>query len=120
AVYRNRSGGRERGSACSASRLDRLNELQLAALDVVDTVVSQRGVAVLVDVVLAENAVATLRVIEELLAPRLAVVGLVANGLQRVQRQLHRLVAVDGIRVRLRDAVLPLEVVEKLRRLLGA
>src|SRR4051794_16309640 len=67
---------RERSAAL---RLDCLHELELTALDVVQAVVSQRRVAVLVDVVLAENAVATLRVIEELLAHRLAVIGLVAG-----------------------------------------
>src|SRR5215216_327601 len=104
------------GSA--ALGLDRLHELQLTVLDLVETVVRQRGVAVLVDVVRTENAVATLGVLQQLLPHRLTVVGLVASALQRVERQLHGLVAVDGIRVRLIDAVLRLERVEELLRLL--
>src|SRR5215210_7091490 len=107
-------------AASAALGLDRLHELQLTVLDLVETVVRQRGVAVLVDVVRAENAVATLRVLQELLAHRLTVVGLAASGLQRVERQLHGLVAVDGVRVRLVRAVLRAEVVEELLRLLDA
>src|SRR5215212_10267580 len=77
------------GSA--ALGLDRLHELQLSGLDRVETVVGQRGVTVLVDVVRPQDAVAALRVLEKLLPDGLTVVGLVASGLKRVQGELHRL-----------------------------
>src|SRR5215212_8323679 len=108
------------GEGSAAPGLNRLHELELTGLDVVETVVGKRGVAVLVDVVLAQNAVATLRVLEELLAHRLAVIGLVADRLQRIEGQLHGLVAVDGIRVRLVHVVRRLEVAEELRSRLDA
>src|SRR4029079_792762 len=108
---------RERSAAL---RLNCLHELELTVPDVVETVVAERGVAVLVDVVLAQNAVATLRVLEELLAHRLAVIGLVAYCLQRVEGQLHGLLAVYGIRVRLVHVVRRLEVAEELRSRLDA
>src|SRR5215210_8307952 len=108
------------GEGSAALCLDRLHELQLAVLDVVKTVGGQRGVAVLVDVVRTENAVTALRVLEQLRPDGLTVVGLVASGLERVEGQLHGLVAVDGVRVRLVHAVLRLEVLEELRGFLDA
>src|SRR4051812_42845932 len=96
--------GRARGPArlpgrrsARRRRLDRLVELQLAALDLVQTVVGERGVAILVDGVRAEHALAVLRVedgLEDLL------LGAVARALDRVQGEVHRLVAVDGVRLR--------------------
>src|SRR5215216_2182341 len=78
--------------------LDDLLERRLTVLDGVQAVVGERSVAVLVDGVHAQGRLAVLDVLEQLLADRLPVVGLVANRLEGVQRQRHRLVAVDGVR----------------------
>src|SRR4051794_32571911 len=75
-------------------RLDRLVELQLAVLDLVDAVVGERGVAVLVDRVGAEDAVAVLGVEQRLLDVFLRAV---AGALDRVQREAHGLIAVDRV-----------------------
>src|SRR5215210_6960639 len=99
-----------RKEACLVGRcLDGLVELQLATLDRVDAVVRQRGVAVLVERVRAEHALAVLG-LEERLEDVLLLAG--AGALDRVQRQAHGLVAVDGVRVRVLVAVLLLEVRE--------
>src|SRR4051812_1285257 len=91
----------------AALRLDHLVERQLPARDLVDPVVGQAGVAVLVDRVGAEDAVAILRSEDRIndgllreVAPTLACT------LDRVKHQGHRLVAVDGVRVRRCDVVL--------------
>src|SRR3954464_239687 len=92
-------------------RLEDLVEDQLAVLDDVRAVVRQRGVAVLVDRVLAEDRIAVLD-LEERVDDGLAVVALVAGVLDREQRDLHRLVAVDRVRLGVL-AVLLLERVEE-------
>src|SRR3954465_6866673 len=79
-------------------RLQDLAEDELAALHDVRAVVRQRGVAVLVDRVAAEDGVAVLDLVERV-DHRLAVVALVARVLDRQQRDLHRLVAVDRVRL---------------------
>src|SRR3954447_7712128 len=75
--------------------LDDLVEHQLATLDLVSAVIGERGVAVGVDRVLAENRVTVLD-LEELIDDGLAVVALVARVLDGEQSDLHRLVAIDG------------------------
>src|SRR5215210_3398686 len=106
----------QRQEACLVGRcLDGLVELQLATLDRVDAVVRQRRVAVLVERVRAEHALAVLR-LEDRLEHVLLLAG--AGALDRVQRQAHGLVAVDGVRVRGLVAVLLLEVGEELLALL--
>src|SRR5215208_4419294 len=97
--------------------LDHLRERRLSVLDGVEAVVGQRRVSVLVDGVGAQHAVAVLGVVDQLLRDRCAVVGLTANGLQRGQSEAHRLVAVDGVRVRRLVVVGRVEVLEELDRL---
>src|SRR6201990_711841 len=65
-----------------ALRLEDLVEHQLAGLDLVRSVVGERGVAVLVDRVLAEDRVAVLD-LEELIDDGLAVGALATGGLNR-------------------------------------
>src|SRR4051812_2633381 len=88
------SSGLQLPLAAGGLSLDDLVEDELAALDSGSAVVRQRGVAVLVDVVLAEHRVAPLR-LEERVDDGLAVVALVARALDRVEDDAHRLVAVD-------------------------
>src|SRR5688572_24485214 len=95
--------------------LDGLVERQLATLDRVDAVVREGRVTVLVDGVGTEHARAILR-LEDRLEHVLLRAG--AGALDRVQRQAHGLVAVDGVRVRVLLAVLLLEVGEELLALL--
>src|SRR4051794_28957296 len=103
-----------RAGSGGALRLEDLVEYQLAALDAVGAVVGQRGVAVLVDRVLPEDRVAVLD-LEEGVDDRLAVVALVAGVLDRQQGDLHRLVAVDRVRLGVR-AVLGLVGLEEVLR----
>src|SRR5215213_4599756 len=84
-------------------RLDHLVEHQLAALGLVSAVVAQRGVAVLVDVVGPQRALAALRG-EERVDHGLPIVAALGD---RVAHDRHRLVAVYGVRV---DLVLGLTV----------
>src|SRR3954453_8977216 len=94
-----------------AAGLDGLIEAERSVLDLVRAVVGQRRVAVLVDRVGAEHALAVLGGEQ-----RLEHVGLVAGlgALDRVQGQVHRLVAVDRVRAGLDLAVLLFERVEEL------
>src|SRR3954451_23511767 len=94
--------------------LDHLVERQRAALDLVHAVVGDRRVAGAVDAVGAEDALAVLRV-EDLLEHLVTVVPLAARLLDRVEDERHRLVAVDGVRIRVRVArIRLLEVREEL------
>src|SRR4051794_27228893 len=70
--------------------LDRLVELQLAVFDAICAVIGERRVAVLVDRVGAEHALAVLGLKEGLLDAFLGAVG----ALDRVQREAHGLIAV--------------------------
>ncbi len=100
------------GAGLLGLRLDDLVEHQLPALGGVSAVVAQRGVAVSVDVVRAQRALAALRV-EEGVDDRLPVVATLRD---RVADHGHRLVAVHGVRVDLvlRLAVLGLVVLVEL------
>src|SRR4051812_14334399 len=94
--------------------LDDLVERQLAAIDLLYAVVGQAGVAVLVDRVGAEDAVPVLR-LEYLVHDSLpGEIALLARTLDRVEHQRHRLVAVDGVRVRRGHVVLGAVVLEEL------
>src|ERR1700754_4310106 len=88
------------GSAARVG-LDDLVERQLAVLDLVQTVIGERGVAVLVDVVRAEHRLTALGRVH-LVDDGLALVALVAGLLYGVQDELHRLVPVDGVRLGVR------------------
>src|SRR5437764_14645686 len=79
--------------------VDHLVEDDNAVTHLVEAVVGQRRVAVLVDAVGAQDALAVLR-LEHLVDDRLAVVAVHAGALDRVEHELHRLVAVDRVRVR--------------------
>src|SRR3981189_818794 len=81
--------------------LDHLVEDELAALDAVSAVVRQRGVAVLVDRVLAEDRTAVLD-LEERVDDGLLVVALVTGVLDRLEGDAHRLVPVDRVRLGVR------------------
>src|SRR4051794_28138230 len=78
----------------SGLRLDRLVERQLAVVDLVDAVVREGRIAVLVDRVGAEHALAILRG-EQRLEDLLLVAR--ACALDGVEREVHRLVAVDRV-----------------------
>src|SRR5215208_5700848 len=103
-----RSGVR---SGALALCLDRLVERQLSTLDGIGAVVRERGVAVLVDRVRAEHALAVLRG-EDLLEDLRLVVR--ARALDGVDEQAHRLVAVDRVRIGVLLTVLGRELVEEL------
>src|SRR3954470_14254922 len=92
-------------------RLDRLVELQLAVVDAVGAVIGERRVAVLVDRVVAEHALAVLGREEGLLD-----IGLLPGlgTLDGVEGQLHRLIAVERVRIRVLHAVLLGERLEEL------
>src|SRR4051794_30973276 len=114
---------RPRGGAGPAERtgcvlavlcLDDLVERQLAGVDLVDPVVGQAGVAVLVDRVGAENAIPVLRLENRVHDSLPGEIALVARTLDRVEHQGHRLVAVDGVRVRRGHVVLGAVVLEEL------
>src|SRR5215218_1208797 len=101
-----------RAGALVGRRLDHLVEHQLPALGLVSAVVAQRGVAVLVDVVRPQRALAALGG-EERVDHGGAVVAALGDA---VADDAHRLVAVDGVRVdiALRLAVLGLVVLVEL------
>src|SRR3954462_12017250 len=113
---RRRRPGREAPAGSSlrplALGLDDLVEDELAALDAVPAVVRQGGVAVLVDRVLAQDRLTVLD-LEEGVDDRLAVVALVTGVLDRLQRDAHRLVPVDRVRLGIR-AVLRLVLLEEV------
>src|SRR3954454_8951652 len=94
--------------------LDDLVERQLAVIDLVDAVIGQAGIAVLVDRVGAENAVPVLRLEDGVHDSLPGEIALVTRTLDRVEHQGHRLVAVDGIRVRRGHVVLGAVVLEEL------
>src|SRR5437764_1188706 len=97
-------------------RLDHLVEHQLAADDLVQTVVGQRGVAVRVDRVRSEHRRAVLRrqqLLVRALTRHLAAVG-VGIALDRAEDQRHRLVAVDGIWIGLARLVRRLVIGDEL------
>src|SRR5215217_3130343 len=121
----NSTGVNQRGGAgpsarplCSSCRrrlllgLDGALERQLPACDLVDAVVGERGVAVVVDAVLAEDAVGPVRR-EDLLQHLVAIVALVAGALDGVEDHAHRLVSEDGVRVRVGHSVCLLVEVEE-------
>src|SRR3954466_2363015 len=99
--------------------VDRAGERQLAADDLVDPVLRDRRVALGIDAVGAEHALAVLRLEErvddvgtgDVLRP------VRARLLDRVEQQLRRLVAVDGVRIGRATAVLLLVLLEELRAL---
>src|SRR3954451_24645457 len=102
-------------------------ERRKSLLDHVQAVIGESGVAVLVDAVGADHALAVLRGqdrVHDGLAGRLDVTAeLRLRALQRVQAEGHRLVSVDGVRVDGLGLVLRLEAVDdlgRLRELLGA
>src|SRR5689334_2219873 len=90
-----------------------LVELDLTVVDRVEAVVSVRRIAVLIDAVGAEDALAVLGR-EQLLDHGLAIVALVAGALDRVEGKAHRLEAVQRVRVRVLVAVRGLVVLEEL------
>src|SRR3954454_4240732 len=94
--------------------LDDLVERQLAGVDLVDPVVGQAGIAVLVDRVGAENAIPVLRLENRVHDSLPGEIALVARTLDRVEHQGHRLVAVNGVRVRRGHVVLSAVVLEEL------
>src|SRR5215210_3440061 len=94
--------------------LDDLGEGRLAVLDHVQAVIGERRVAVLVERVLTKHALTVLGLVYELLGHRSPVIRLVPGGLQGVESELHRLVAVDGVGVRVLVVVLLVEVREEL------
>src|SRR5690349_1161628 len=90
-----------------------LVELDLTVVDRVEAVVSVRRIAVLIDAVGAEDALAVLGR-EQLLDHSLTIVALVAGAVDRVEGKAHRLVAVQRVRVRVLVAVCGLVVLEEL------
>src|SRR6476659_6890692 len=95
-------------------RLDDLVEDELAADDAISSVIRQRGVATTVDRVLAEHRVAVLD-LEERVDDGLLVVALVPGVLDGQQGDLHRLVAVDRVGLRVLAELL-LERLEEVLR----
>src|SRR5215218_1129813 len=95
-------------------RLDLLGVRRLSVLDDVQAVVRQRRVAVGIDRVGAEHALAILRR-QQRRGDRLAVVGLVTGALERVEGEGHRLVAVDRVRIDGLRLVLGLVLLEDRR-----
>src|SRR3954468_16088481 len=94
--------------------LDRLLERRVAGrADLVHAVVGEGRVAVLVERVRAQNGVGVLGV-EQSLQDGGLVVALVAEALDRVEAELHGLIAVDRVRIRMRVVVLGLVGLQEL------
>src|SRR3954451_6551756 len=104
------------GLLAAAAGLDHLLEDGLAVRDLVQTVIGERGVSVLVDVVGAKHrlpALGGVELVDDALAGDLAPVG-VRVALDRVEDDRHGLVPVDRVRRRSLVARLLHVIVEEL------
>src|SRR3954453_765424 len=88
-----------------------LDRCQIAVLDAVATELVEVHVAVLVDRVGARDALLVLRLVH-LVDHRLAVAALAPGALHGIEREAHRLIPVNGVRLRASLAVSGLEVLE--------